>query len=63
MSHFNNLDLQPEIIKGIDDAGFIEPFPIQEKTIGIILEGLDIIGQSKQVLEKQLHMELLCLKK
>ena len=47
MSHFNNLDLQPEIIKGIDDAGFVEPFPIQEKTIGIILEGLDIIGQSK----------------
>ena len=37
MTTFKELGLNPEIINGLDDLGFIEPSPIQEKAIPFIL--------------------------
>ena len=47
MSRFEELELDPKIVRGIDQAGFVEPFPIQERAIGPLLQGMDVIGQSK----------------
>lgn len=38
--------LQPELEKAIKDLGFLEFTAIQEKTIPLIQQGLDVIGQS-----------------
>ncbi len=45
MIQFNELEIAPEIIKGLDDLGFEVPMPIQEKVIPILLnETKDLIG-------------------
>jgi superfamily II DNA/RNA helicase len=44
---FADLGLSPELLKSITDAGFINPFPIQEAVIPLALTGADIIGQAK----------------
>ncbi len=45
MIQFNELELIPEIIKGLDDLGFETPMPIQEKVIPILLHKKnDLIG-------------------
>ncbi|MDO5556701.1 MAG: DEAD/DEAH box helicase [Clostridia bacterium] len=44
---FEELDLQDDIKRGLRDNGYIEATQIQEKAIPCILEGKDIIGQSK----------------
>ncbi len=41
---FDELDLEPEILDGLEDMNFREMTPVQEKTIPVILEGRDIIG-------------------
>ncbi len=41
---FDELDLEEEILQGIDAMNFQEMTPIQEQTIPVILEGKDIIG-------------------
>ena len=41
---FDELDLEDEILDGLDDMNFREMTPVQEKTIPVILEGRDIIG-------------------
>ena len=41
---FAQFDLHPSIMKGIDNAGFEEPRPIQAKTLPAALEGRDILG-------------------
>ncbi|MEG1759682.1 MAG: DEAD/DEAH box helicase [Alistipes sp.] len=41
---FDELDLEDEILDGIEDMNFQEMTPVQEHTIPIILEGRDIIG-------------------
>jgi ATP-dependent RNA helicase DeaD len=38
MTKFKELGLNPKIMKGLEDLGFIEPTPIQSKTIPFILE-------------------------
>ncbi len=45
-AYFNNFNLQKTILKGIQEAGFTQPSPIQEKAIPIILSGKDVIGQA-----------------
>jgi ATP-dependent RNA helicase DeaD len=45
-SGFESLGLAMEIMKGVREAGFILPSPIQEKTIPLILEGRDIMAQA-----------------
>ena len=41
---FDELDLEDEILDGLDDMHFRDMTPVQEQTIPIILEGRDIIG-------------------
>ncbi len=41
---FDSLGLDPRILKGVHDLGFIRPTPIQAKAIPPILEGRDVIG-------------------
>ena len=41
---FDELDLEDEILDGLDDMSFQEMTPVQEHTIPVILEGRDIIG-------------------
>ena len=41
---FDELDLEDEILDGLDDMNFSEMTPVQEHTIPVILEGRDIIG-------------------
>ena len=47
MKNFQDLPLNPEILKGINKAGFSAPFPIQERAITPLLSGSDVIGQAK----------------
>ena len=41
---FEDLDLEPEVLDGLDAMNFIEATPIQEQTIPVVLEGRDIIA-------------------
>ena len=41
------MELHPQLLKGVDAAGFEKPFPIQERAIGPLLAGLNVIGQAK----------------
>ncbi|MEK6974070.1 MAG: DEAD/DEAH box helicase [Nanoarchaeota archaeon] len=66
MKNMDGIKLQPELSKAISDLGFDEWTEIQIKTIPLIQQGLDLIGQSKTgsgktvafgfpVLEKVVH--------
>lgn len=44
---FSSLDLPPEILQGLDEAGFLSCTPIQEKTLPLALAGHDIAGQAQ----------------
>lgn len=44
---FRELNISEEILKAVGDMGFTSPSPIQEKTIGPLLEGRDLIGQAQ----------------
>ncbi|MFO7727052.1 MAG: DEAD/DEAH box helicase [Desulfonatronovibrio sp.] len=44
---FEELNLSPETLKGIEEMGFEEASPIQAVSIPAILEGRDIIGQAQ----------------
>ena len=43
---FNELNIQPEILKAIEEMGYQTPSEIQEKSIPTLLEGKDVIGRS-----------------
>jgi ATP-dependent RNA helicase RhlB len=44
---FNSLDLPPEVMQGIREAGFITATPIQEAALPLALKGKDVAGQSQ----------------
>jgi ATP-dependent RNA helicase RhlE len=44
---FNNFDLSPEVVRGTQAMGFVEPTPIQLRAFPIILEGKDLIGTAQ----------------
>lgn len=44
---FAELGLSPELLNSLTEAGFVNPFPIQEAVIPLALTGADIIGQAK----------------
>ena len=46
MTKFEKLGLDQKLLDTLDDAGFTTPFPIQERTIPILLTGSDVIGQA-----------------
>jgi ATP-dependent RNA helicase DeaD len=41
------MKLDPLILRGVEKMGFKKPSPIQERTIGLLLTGQDVIGQAK----------------
>ncbi|MCR8643893.1 DEAD/DEAH box helicase [Paenibacillus sp. N1-5-1-14] len=47
MKTFQELGLEPKILRAITEMGFEEATPIQEKTIPLAMEGRDLIGQAQ----------------
>ncbi|MHC3129997.1 MAG: DEAD/DEAH box helicase [Candidatus Bathyarchaeota archaeon] len=47
IENFEDLPLTPEIMKGIEELGFTDLFPIQAQAIIPLLEGKDVIGQAQ----------------
>ena len=47
MQSFNELPLDPRLLKGVDSAGYQRPFPIQQLAIAPLLSGKSVIGQAK----------------
>jgi len=41
---FTDLDLKPELLRAIRDAGYVDPTPIQAQAIPIVLKGQDLLG-------------------
>lgn len=44
---FGNIQLSRKVLNAINEMGFEEPSPIQSKTIPLVLEGYDVIGQAQ----------------
>ena len=44
---FNELALNKQLLKALDEVGYETPSPIQAQTIPLLLEGKDIIGQAQ----------------
>lgn len=44
---FESFGFKKNILRGIQEAGFSEPSPIQQEAIPIILDGLDVIAQAQ----------------
>jgi superfamily II DNA/RNA helicase len=42
--NFSELGLSPEVLKAIEEAGYTEPTPIQEKAIPYVLMSRDVLG-------------------
>jgi len=47
MQYFKDLPLSRQVMKGIEELGFSDLFPIQAEAIMPLLEGKDVIGQAK----------------
>ncbi|VAW72682.1 DEAD-box ATP-dependent RNA helicase DeaD (= CshA) [hydrothermal vent metagenome] len=47
VTRFSDLDLDPALLKAIEDVGYEQPSPIQAESIPILLEGKDILGQAQ----------------
>ncbi|MFL6337590.1 MAG: DEAD/DEAH box helicase, partial [Nitrososphaeraceae archaeon] len=43
---FQQLGLGAEILKALKENGYEMPFPIQETSIPLILNGVDVVGQA-----------------
>ncbi len=41
---FEELDLAPEVLHAVRDAGYTHPTPIQQQAIPLALSGRDLIG-------------------
>ena len=44
---FDQLELQPAILKALVDVGYETPSPIQAETIPLLLQGRDVLGQAQ----------------
>lgn len=44
---FDELELYPQILRGIQEMGFEEATPIQSQAIPIVMSGADVIGQAQ----------------
>lgn len=45
--NFEDLGLQPRLVKSVNEKGYTEPTPIQAKAIPVILEGKDIMAAAQ----------------
>ncbi|MFQ5776125.1 MAG: DEAD/DEAH box helicase, partial [Kiloniellaceae bacterium] len=41
---FTDLGLSPEVLRAVDEAGYVEPTPIQAQAIPYVLMGRDLLG-------------------
>ena len=41
---FSDLGLGPEILKAVEEAGYLKPTPLQEQAIPVVLMGRDVLG-------------------
>ena len=41
---FDELSLIPPLLQAITEEGYVEPTPIQERTIPLVLAGRDVLG-------------------
>ena len=44
---FKGFGLDPLILKAIDRMGFVDPTPVQEETLPLLLDGKDVIAQAQ----------------
>ncbi|MDD6208127.1 MAG: DEAD/DEAH box helicase [Clostridiales bacterium] len=44
---FQDMNLDPRILRAVEEMGFEQPSPIQAKAIPVVMEGVDIIGQAQ----------------
>ena len=44
---FKGFGLDPLILKAIDQMGFVDPTPVQEETLPLLLDGKDVIAQAQ----------------
>ncbi|MEP7039535.1 MAG: DEAD/DEAH box helicase, partial [Acidobacteriota bacterium] len=44
---FADFELNAELLKAVNELGYETPSPIQLKTIPLLLEGSDIVGQAQ----------------
>ena len=47
MTTFAELGLAPELIRALDELGYLTPTPIQEQVIPLALQGIDILGAAQ----------------
>lgn len=45
--NFSDLGLCDELSKAVADLGYVEPTPIQQKSIPVVLMGRDILGSAQ----------------
>lgn len=53
---YQDADINPDILKAVEEMGFEFMSPIQEQAIPVLLAGKDIIGQAQTGTGKQLHL-------
>ena len=41
---FDELNLNKPLLNAVEDLGFINPTPVQEKTFSVIMSGKDVVG-------------------
>jgi ATP-dependent RNA helicase RhlE len=44
---FKQLGLSPEVVRGVQAAGYVEPTPIQVRAMPVVLNGKDLIGAAQ----------------
>ena len=44
---FRDLGVHPDIATALERGGIVSPFPIQEMTLSVALQGADLIGQAR----------------
>src|SRR5881397_128773 len=44
---FQKLELSPEVLRGVQAAGYVDPTPIQLRAIPLVLAGKDLIGSAQ----------------
>ena len=57
---FKNYGLSAELLRAINDQGYTNPTPIQQKAIPLILTGKDVVAGAQRALEKQQALPYLC---
>jgi ATP-dependent RNA helicase RhlB len=60
-TRFKDFDIKPELIKGLDEAGFEFCTPIQEQSIPISLTGKDVAGEAQTGTGKTAAFMVACI--